>query len=274
MRLKAFHAGAVGALEAQADGHVLLLLWSMEQAHVRARHGHLERRGHLLGRDAVQRGLLLVHLEPLLGLVVLDVPVHVHHAVGLREDVLDLPGEGDLLSLIGPVDLGHQRLKHRRAGRHLGHLDARAVGLGDPVNARAHALGDVVALGLAVALGREVDLDVGHVRAAAHEVVAHQTVEVVGRGGPDVHLVVGHLRHGADVVADLARDGGGLLQRRALGHVDDDLELALVVERQHLDHHALEQPRASRRPGGARPSERGTPAASAGCSTSGVITRR
>ena len=100
----------------------------------------------------------------------------------------------DAALLRRPVDLGHQRLQHRRTGRHFGHLDARAVALGDRQQALPHLLGDLVALQLALALAEQVHLDVGHVRPAAQVVVAHQAVEVVRRGRADVGLEVDHLR--------------------------------------------------------------------------------
>jgi hypothetical protein len=44
----------------------------------------------------------------------------------------------------------------------------------------------------------------------------------------------------ADLFGQLPGGVGLDRQRRALGHVEDDLEFRLVVERQHLDHHRLE----------------------------------
>ncbi len=81
----------------------------------------------------------------------------------------------------------------------------------------------------------QVHLQVGDVRARAQVVVTHQAVEVDRRGGAGVELEVGDLGHLGQVVGDLAGDARGGLERRALGHVDHHLELALVVEGQHLD---------------------------------------
>ena len=92
------------------------------------------------------------------------------------------------------VDFGDQRLQNRRAGRHLGHGDARAVFRGDGGDARADALGDVVALCFAFALADEVHLDVGDVRAAAHEIMAHEAVEIKRRRDSGIDLVVGDFR--------------------------------------------------------------------------------
>jgi hypothetical protein len=72
--------------------------------------------------------------------------------------------------------------------------------------------------------------------------VADEAVEVEGRGGAGVDLVVAHLGLRADGGGHLEGDAGGLLQRGALGRVEDDLELRLVVEGQHLD---LDAPRST-----------------------------
>ncbi len=74
--------------------------------------------------DAVQRGLFLIDDQTLAGLIVLDVPIDIDDAVGLFEDVADLARDAVLALLRGPVDLGDQRLQHRRTGRHFGDLDA------------------------------------------------------------------------------------------------------------------------------------------------------
>ena len=98
----------------------------------------------------------------------------------------------------------------------------------------ADALGDVVTLELALGLADEVHLDVGDIGAAPQEVVPHQAVEVVGRGNAGVGLEVHNLGLLLDDGGQFAGDARGFFERGSLGHVDDDLELALVVERQHL----------------------------------------
>ena len=193
--------------------------------------------------DAVEGGLFLVQHEPHLGLVGLDIPVGVHDAVGVVEDVDDLVGQRQAAFLVRPIDFRHERLQDGRAGRDFGHGDAGAVFGRDCGDARADALGDVMALGFALALGNEVDLQVGDVGAAAHEVVAHQAVEVEGGGDAGVNLVIRHLRLDAHGGGDFAGGLGGAFQRAAFGHVEDDLELALVVERQHLHLHPAEADR-------------------------------
>ncbi len=92
-----------------------------------------------------------------------------------------------------------------------------------------------------VLLREEVHLEIGRVRAAAQEVVADEAVEVVGRGRSGVALDVVHGRVAHGGAGERGRDARGLLERRAVRHVDHHLELALVVERQHLHVHELKR---------------------------------
>ena len=240
-RFQAVQLRALRPREAQDDRHVFLLPGPVEQPGARPVHGETQRFGHLFRGNAVQRRLLLIDLEAVPRLVVLDVPVDVDHPVGLRQDLLDPARHLDLPWVVGAVHLGHQRLEHRRPRGDLRHLHVRAVSRGDRLDRRPDPLRDVVALGLPLPLRNEVHLDVGDVRPPPQEVVAHQPVEVVGRGGPDVHLIVHHFRHAGDDVADLPGRGRGLLEGRPFRHVDHHLELALVVERQHLHLHHPER---------------------------------
>ena len=145
------------------------------------------------------------------------------------------------MGLIGAVDFGYESLQYGWAGRHFGNGDRCAVFGGDLGQCGTHAFGDVVALGGAFVLAHEVDLNVGHVGAATHEVVAHETVKIERRGSAGVDLIVAHLRLGADGLGHFASDVEGLLQRGAFGRVYDDLKLRLVVEWQHLDLHATDE---------------------------------
>ena len=92
--------------------------------------------------------------------------------------------------------------------------------------------------------GREVHLQVRPVGGAPQEVVADEAVEVEGGRVAGVELEVAHLGHRRQVALHLARGLERHLERRALGVVDEHLELALVVERQHLD---LDEAEAHRR---------------------------
>ncbi len=71
-------------------------------------------------------------------------------------------------------------------------------------------------------------------RKLAHEVVPHEAVEVVGRRGADVGLDVGDRRLSQRRLRERRGHARRLLQRRAFRQVHDDLELALVVEGEHL----------------------------------------
>ena len=102
-----------------------------------------------------------------------------------------------------PVDLGHERGEHGGPRRDLGDLRRRAVAGGDGVDAGAHGDGDGVALAAALVLGEQVHLHVGDVVAAAHEVVAHEPVEVERRRGARVHLGALDLWRAAHVRGDL-----------------------------------------------------------------------
>ena len=107
----------------------------------------------------------------------------------------------------------------------------------DRVEQRTQALGDGMALLTALLGGQQVHLDVGLVGLAAHVVVAHQAVEVIGAGGAGVALVVEHIRLPRQLAAQRLGHAQRLFKRRAVGHVHDDLQFALVVEGQHLYAH-------------------------------------
>ena len=54
----------------------------------------------------------------------------------------------------------------------------------------ANFLGDVVTLEIAVVLGEQVHLDVGHICSATQIIVPDESVEVIRRGSSDVGLHV------------------------------------------------------------------------------------
>jgi hypothetical protein len=265
--------GAMGLREPDDDGHILLFAIDVEQVDAGRRDGQLERLDDGLFGDAMERGLFAVDDELELGLVGFDVPIDVHDALGLLEDLDDFAGEGVAVRLGIAVDLGDEGLEHGRAGGHLGDGDAGAVPRGDGRDARADAFGDVVALGAARVFRGEVDLEIGDVGAAAHEIVPDQAVEIEGGGGADVDLVIGDLGFGADGGGDFAGDLGGQFEGAAFGHVEDDLELALVVEGQHLHLHPADADRGHR---GEEQERDGAEEANAQsrCAMSGPIIRR
>jgi hypothetical protein len=109
---------------------------------------------------------------------------------------------------------------------------------GDGLDVVADAQGEGVAAHFALLAGQEVDADVGQVRALAQVVVAHEAIEVHGRALADGGGEIDDLGDGLEVLLDFADDGIGGFERGAFGQVDDDLQLVLVVERQHLQRHA------------------------------------
>ena len=142
---------------------------------------------------------------------------------------LDLPVE------IGSVDLRHEGAQHRRSGRYLHDLHPGVPPVRDGLDGRPDPLCDVVALRLPLVLRHEIDLDVRLVARRPHEVVAHEAVEIEGRRRAHVGLVVQHLGHALQIFADLPRSGRRFLEARAFRRIDHYLELALVVEGEHLD---------------------------------------
>ena len=229
-----FGGGAEGLRQADHDLDILLLARQVQQIHRGAADGQLQGLGDGVVADAVEGGLFLVEQEPGFGLVGLDIPVGVHDAFGMVEDVNNLAGEREAAFLVRAVDFSHEGLEDGRTGRDFGDGDAGAVFGGDGGDARADTFGNVVALGFALAPGHEVDLQIRDMGAAAHEVMAHQAVEVERGGDAGVNLVIGHLRLDADGGGNFAGGLGGAFEGAAFGHVEDDLELALVVEGQHL----------------------------------------
>ena len=71
--------------------------------------------------------------------------------------------------------------------------------------------------------------------------MAHEPVEIIGRGSSDVGLIISNLRYGLQIFPHLVREGCGLLKCSALGHINDHLQFTLVVEGKHLDSHHLQR---------------------------------
>ena len=209
----------------------------MDQADLSSGDSERQRVSDIGDCDAMLCGLNLIHAHHHSRLRVFDVPVGVDDARSVLEDRLDLLGDLRLTGEIGAVNLCDQRLHNRRSGRDLADLDASAILIADRVHKWAKPLCNRVALHAALICRQEVDLDIGLVGLAAHVVVAHQSVEVIGTGGAGVGLVVQDIGLSRKLVAEGLGDPGRLLQRSSVRHIDDDLQLALVVERQHLHAH-------------------------------------
>ena len=185
-------------------------------------------------RNAVLRSLDLIHAHHQPRLRIFDIPVRIHNACGVLKDRLDLLRNLGLTSQVRAVDFRNQCLDHRRPRRYFAHLDARPIRVADRVEQRTKPLGNGMALHAALLGRQQVHLDVGLIRLAAHVVVAHQSVEVIRPGCSGVRLVVQHVRLPSEFISQRLGHARRLLKGSAVGHVDDHLEFALVIERQHL----------------------------------------
>jgi len=197
-----------------------------------ARHAH--DRGDLRGGQPRRGRLFPVDIEPPFRLARLDVPVDIDDTRRPLERRTHAAGELEALARLGAVHLRHDRLEHRRPRRHLDDLDARAQARGHRLEPRTEAPGDRMALIAPGVLVHEHHLEVRQVRVAPEEVVAHQAVERIRRRGAGVALDARHRGIVQRLVRERRRNPGRRLQRRVLRHVDDDLQLVLVVEWQHL----------------------------------------
>jgi len=232
--------GALGQGHLHQDVGRLLDPFLLDVPDLELAHGHRQVLVDAVDADAAQGRLLGVHLEAPGGHRGADHRLLFAHQVGVGEGALDGPGRLLAGGVVGTVDLGDQRLQDRRARRHLDHGDARAVKLLDPGGLDEageplpHVDGDLVPVPFPVALVREHDLDLGLPGEHAQVVVAHEAVEVERCPGPHVGLNGEHLGDLANQIGHLRREARGVGQGRPRGHVDDHLELGLVVERQHL----------------------------------------
>jgi hypothetical protein len=227
----------------QHDAHrdFVLGVTVVHRRHVLAGETHAHHLDHVLLRHTEQRRLGLIHAQHQLFRVL------VHRVVDADDVGRALKGSAhlirhcDLSGVVGTINLRDDGRHDRRAGRHFDDLGIAAMLLGHGDHALAHRDGNLVALPVAMLLVHQVHLDIAHFRRAAQVVLAHQAIEVDRRGRAGVGLVVGNLGHLGDLDGNLAQHLGGFLQRRADRHVEHDLEFALVVEGQHLQHHQLEE---------------------------------
>ncbi len=143
-------------------------------------------------------------------------------------------GDLNLPLEIGAVDFRHERAEDGRPGRYLHDLHPRVPLVRDGFNRRPDPLRDIMALAFALVLRHEIDLDVRLVARGPQKVVAHEAVEIEGGRGARVGLVVRYLGHRLQVFAYLPGDALRFLQARAFRRIDHHLELALVVEGEHL----------------------------------------
>ena len=88
----------------------------------------------------------LVNLNPVLGLRILDIPIHIDNVRRLLKYLLDLFRDVNPASRVGAIDFRDERLHNRRAGRNLAHFDPRAVRQPDLLEFGSEALRNLMAL--------------------------------------------------------------------------------------------------------------------------------
>ncbi len=223
----------------QVDEHRLDRAVALHVAEDEAAHRHLELAVDGLDRHAAPAGLFAVDHEAPGAERHLQVAVDVDGDLGALEQRLDVGGHLAAGRVIGAVDLGHHGLQHRRSGRHLDHLDARAQLAGDRREHLAGEHGELFGGAVAVVLGGQLDLDIGLPRPVAQVAVADQPIEIERTCRADVALQRHHLGDRAQLGGERVHHVGGHRQRRALGHVQGHVVFGLVVFRQHLHRHRL-----------------------------------
>lgn len=103
--------------------------------------------------------------------------VDAHYVGTARERSRDPCGQLLPAGLVGAIHLGHERAHHWRARRHLHHLDTGAMALADRLQLGAHALGDGVALFVAVLPVHQVHLQVTRLGIGPKVVLPDQAIE-------------------------------------------------------------------------------------------------
>ena len=239
---------AVLALRREDDAHrnFVLCVTVMHRRHILAGKPQAHHIDNVLLRHAEQCRLGLGHAQYQLLRIRVHRVVYADNVCRALESRAHLLRHCDLSGIVGAVDFGDDRRHHRRSRRHFDHLGIAAMLPGNGNHPLAHRDGNLVALAVTMFLVHQVDLDVAHFRCRAQIILAHQAVEVDRAGRSGIGLIVGDLLHLSDLGRDFAQHGGGSLERGADRHVKHDLELALVVEGQHLEHHQLDQAEADR----------------------------
>src|SRR5579864_2613633 len=97
-----------------------------------------------------------------------------------------------------------------------------------------------MALCAAFVARKKIYLDVRLVRLTAQKIVPHQAVEIVRAGSASIDLIVDDFGLIAQIAPQRLSYARSLLERRSVRHINNHLELALVVERQHFHLDPLE----------------------------------
>ncbi len=219
------------------DRHRILEILAMQITDILAGQQHAQGTGDLrLGYPEPGR-LGPVHLQDDLFRRELHRVIHIHNIRRVGKQFPQRLGLLDLSLVVDAVDFGHQRGEDRRSGRQFDNLGIAVKLPGDLLQRGAHRQRHVVTLAIPQLFIHQVDLDIAQMGPFTQVILAHQTVETDRCGSAGVDLVIGHFRNCAQVAPHAVQHLGGALQAGALRHVQHDLELRFVIERQHLQHH-------------------------------------
>ena len=85
----------------------------------------------------------------------------------------------------------------------------------------------------------QIDLNIAFLRHGPQIILTHQPIKIDRAGRTGVGLIIHDILNLRQFGTDFAQDACSFFQRRADRHIDNDLKLALVVERQHLQDNQL-----------------------------------
>jgi len=196
---QACHIRARRPGQPQDDGQFVLFSVLVDDAGLHAGQGNPQGLDDVIRGDAVAARLFPVNSEKQLTLTGLHGVVDVHNPFDAGHGLFDRVGRLNQIVVGMPgraVHLGHHGGEYRRTRRRLDQLDAGARGLGNGFDVVSHAQYNGMARHLTVVTRQEVDADVSHISPLAHVVVAHQAVEVHGRGCAHSGNIVRDLGHG------------------------------------------------------------------------------
>ena len=194
---------------------------------------------HILLADLVIFEIVLVDADALALGAHAETVIHVDDERHALEDLAQLGGDRSARLAVRAIDFTKQRRQDRRPRRHLDHLHRRAGRHRERSQPLAHVERDQVTGPIALALRRQVELQVAKLGILADIVVAHETVEVERRRRPRMGLDRQQLRQIGQPIGRLGQDPVRLLQRGPFRQVDHHLDFRLVVERQQLHRDVL-----------------------------------
>ncbi len=102
------------------------------------------------------------------------------------------------------------------------------------MNRWTNPLGDLMTLSGSLVLRDQIDLNVRLVGLFTKIVMPDESTEVEGGGRSDIGLIVPDFGHRLHIASQRLCDPCGLFERCPLRHINDELNLALIVEGEHL----------------------------------------